>query len=437
MGTIPAVHNRSGQALMSSTLRDAMSEQGATQGSEKKAIPAGGPVEAVIAPSGTGEPRGASDASEPLVIRMPVDVRNLSLTAIGAFAGILVLQLAQSVLIPIVLAVLISYALAPMVGSLARHHVPRAIGAALAVCLLVGSLGVGVYTLSDETMSIVSNVPAAARRLRERVLEHRRARGGALQQMQQAANELEKTADVATKTEEDLKPGVPGRDVQRVQVVEPTFRASDYLWTGGVGLLGALGQFTMILFLVYFLLLTGDLYKRKLVKIAGPTLSKKRVTVQILDDINGQIESFIKVQFYTSVVVAVATAAALWWLGLQNYAVWGLLAGVFNSIPYLGPVVVTGGLGVVAFMQFNDLTRTAYVCGAAFAITSLEGFLLTPALMSRAAQMNAVAIFIGLLFWSWIWGVWGTILAVPLLMMVKSIADHVEDLQPIGELLGE
>jgi predicted PurR-regulated permease PerM len=98
---------------------------------------------------------------------------------------------------------------------------------------------------------------------------------------------------------------------------------------------------------------------------------------------------------------------------------------------------VTGGLGVVAFMQFDDLLRTMYICGTAFIITSLEGFLLTPALMSKAAKMNPVAIFIGLLFWSWIWGVWGTVLAVPMLMIFKTICDHVEDLEPIGELLGE
>jgi hypothetical protein len=99
-------------------------------------------------------------------------------------------------------------------------------------------------------------------------------------------------------------------------------------------------------------------------------------------------------------VVAVATALVLWWFGLEQYAIWGLLAGVFNSIPYLGPVIVTAGLGTVAFMQFDDLLMTTYICGAAFLITSLEGFLLTPALMGRAAQMNPVAIFVGLLFWS-------------------------------------
>jgi predicted PurR-regulated permease PerM len=373
----------------------------------------------------------------PLIIRMPVDIRSLALTVIAASLAILLLQYAQSVLIPIALGVLISYALTPIVGSLARLHVPRAIGAALALALLVGGVGVGIYTLSDEAMAIVADVPQTARRLRERVLTHRTQAPGMLTQVQQAAQAIEKTADVATSVTEDPRSGGSRDAVQRVQIVQPAFKASDYIWMGGVGLFGFLGQAVVILFLVYFLLLTGDLYKRKLVKIAGPTLSKKKVTVQILDDINDQIENFIKVQVVTSLVVAVATGAALWWLGLQNFAVWGLLAGLLNSIPYLGPVVVSGGLAIVAFMQFNDLARTAYVCGAALVITGLEGFLLTPALLSRAAQMNPVAIFVGLLFWTWIWGAWGTVLAVPMLMMFKSVCDHVEDLRPVGELLGE
>jgi predicted PurR-regulated permease PerM len=378
-------------------------------------------------------------APAPLVIRMPVDVRSLSLSVIATLATIIVLQHAQSVLIPVVLGVLLSYALSPMVTSLARHHVPRALGAALAVVLLVGSIGVGVYTLSDEASAIVASVPEAARRIRERVAAQRSQRGTAiLTQVQDAAKEIEKTADAATKSAEDARPARTGREgVQRVEVVEPTFRASDYVWMGGVGLFGFLGQFAVILFLVYFLLVTGDLYKRKLVKIAGPTLSKKKVTVQILDEINQQIESFIKVQLVTSLVVALATGAVLWGFGVENFAMWGLLAGLFNSIPYAGPLLVTGGLALVAFMQFNDGARTLYVSGAAFAITTLEGMLLTPMLMGRAAQMNPVAVFVGLLFWSWVWGIWGTVLAVPMLMMIKSVCDHIEDLQPIGELLGE
>jgi predicted PurR-regulated permease PerM len=277
----------------------------------------------------------------------------------------------------------------------------------------------------------VDSVPETAQRIRERVRAARRQTSGPFQRVQEAATQLEQTAKEAQGTSE------PARGVQKVEIVEPPFRASDYLWLGGVGLFGLLGQFSMILFLVFFLLVSDDLFKKKLVKIAGPTLTKKKITVQILDEINRQIESFLKVQIITSVVVGVATGAALWAFGVNNYVVWALFAGIFNSVPYLGPVIVTAGLGVVTFAQFDDIPKAGYVAATTLAITSLEGYLLTPALMGRAARMNPVAIFIGLLFWTWIWGVWGTVLAVPMLMMVKAVCDHVEDLQPIAELLGE
>jgi len=373
---------------------------------------------------------------DPVIVRMPVDVRSAALTVVAVLGAMLMAQYAQAVLVPIVIGILISYSLAPLVTGLERLRVPRAIGAGVAVLLLVGTVGTGVYTLSDQAMQIVSDVPEAAARVRERMRLHRRSAEGPFQKVQRAASEIDRAAqEAATPATAAAPPKPPG--VTPVQIVEPPFKVSDYLWSGGVGLVAFLGQFVLVGFLVYFFLVTGDLYKRKLVKIAGPTLTHKKITVQILDEINRQIESFMRVQVFTSFLVAVATALVLWWFGVEQYIVWGLLAGLFNSIPYLGPVLVTGGLGIVAFLQFNDLLKTAYVCGAAFAITSLEGFLLTPHLMSRAARMNPVAIFVGLLFWSWLWGVWGTVLAVPMLMMLKAICDHVEDLQPVGEMLGE
>jgi predicted PurR-regulated permease PerM len=370
-----------------------------------------------------------------------LDVRNVALNVLAVIAVVLVLQYAQSVLVPIVVGILVSYGLAPFVGALQRVRVPRSIGAAVAVTTMVGAIGIGIYTLTDQAMAIVSDVPQAAHRIRERVRDHRLSPGGAMQKVQEAAKEIDRAAQEASaptnaerRASEQLQAAT---GVQKVEIVDPPFRASDYLWSGGLNLAGFAAQFVLVLFLVYFFLVTGDLYKRKVVKIAGRTLSEKKITVQILDEINVQIESFMRVQVFTSVLVAVATGLALWWFGVDHPIVWGILAGVFNSIPYLGPLLVTAGLGVVSFMQFNDLLQTSYVCAVAFAITSLEGFLLTPMLMSRAAQMNPVAIFVGLLFWSWIWGLWGTVLAVPMLMMLKAVCDHVEDLQPIGELLGE
>ena len=360
-----------------------------------------------------------------------VDAIRVALVVIAALSTILMLQFAQPVLIPVVVAILVSYVLGPAVASMERHGIPRVIGSFLVIALLCGGLGLSVYTLTDEALAIVDNVPAAARRLASRLDAKRGDPPGALEKVQEAAQEVERAAEQAT----DPRP-VP-KGVTRVQVVQPAFAARDYLWAGGMGLLGLLGQFAMVLFLVYFLLVTGDLFKRKLVKIAGPTLTKKKVTVQVMDEINRQISGFLRVQVITSALVALATGLVLWWFGVQQFVLWGLLAGIFNSIPYLGPLVVTGALGVVTFMQFDDLVKTFYVCALTLAITSLEGWLLTPALMSRASQMNPVAIFVGLLFWTWVWGVMGTILAVPMLMALKAVCDRIEDLQPVGELLGE
>jgi predicted PurR-regulated permease PerM len=367
----------------------------------------------------------------PPAVEITADLQTVTLATIAFVGVILLLHYAQTLLIPIVIGILVSYVLGPAVTSMAKRRIPRFIGAGIVITLLCGGVGAGVYTLSDDALAIVESAPDAARRLADRVKWHRRHQEGALQKVERAATEIEQAAQAAAQPVQ----GVSG--VTKVQIVEPPFSAREYLWSGGAGLVWLLGQATMVIFLVYFLLVTGDLYKRKLVKIAGPTLTRRKITVQIMDEINVQISSFLRVTVLTSALVAVVTGAALWWFGVHNYVLWGLLSGIFNSIPYLGPFVVTGGLAIVAFLQFDNLLLTAYICGIALAITSLEGFLLTPALMSRAARMNPVAIFVGLLFWSWVWGVWGTILAVPLLMAIKSVCDRVEDLRPIGELLGE
>jgi predicted PurR-regulated permease PerM len=379
-------------------------------------------------PSTTVLPTETDETATPT----PVDIRNVALTTLAVLAGIAILRWAEPVIIPIVLGILLSYVLSPAVRSMAKRGVPRALGAFIVIALLCGAGGLAVYTLSDDAVNIIQDLPQAAERIRARLKERGRPRDpGLLEKVQDAASQIDQTAAKAT----EAPPASTG--VTRVQIVPAPFSASEYLWASGRGVIRFLGQLAMVLFLVYFLLVTDDLYKRKVVKIAGPTLTKKKISVQIMDEINQQITNFLRVQVLTSVVVAVATSVTLWWFGLNNYVVWGLMAGIFNSIPYLGPIIVSGGLATVAFLQFGDFLTTAYISGSALVITSLEGWLLTPMLMSRAAQMNPVAIFVGLLFWSWVWGVWGTILAVPMLTTLKAVCDRIEDFQPIGELLGE
>jgi predicted PurR-regulated permease PerM len=225
--------------------------------------------------------------------------------------------------------------------------------------------------------------------------------------------------------------------VVRVQVEQPTLNATDFVRWGSAQVASMVSQALMVMLLAFFLLLADDLLKRKLVKNFGTSLSRKKITLQILDQIGTQIGRFLMVQLLTSTVVAIVTGLALWWLGLQQAMFWGIAAGVLNSIPYMGPLIVTGSLGMVGFMQFGTLSMAMAVAGTALLITTLEGWFLTPSLMGKAAQMNQVAVFVSLILWSWLWGTWGVFLAVPMMMVIKAICDHIEDLKPWGDLMGE
>lgn len=342
---------------------------------------------------------------------------------------VLFLRLGAEAVVPFVLSVLLFYALDPAVDALQRWRVPRAIGAALMLGVVLTGVAAVTFTLRDDVAKVIAELPDGARRLGAAL--HTKGEPSTLDALRKATRAIDKTAAEAAGA------STAPTGVVRVQVEEPVFRTSDFLWSGSMGLVGLASQLAMVCFLAYFLLVAGDLFKRKLVKHASSTLAGKKITVNVLEAIGSQIERFMLVQIFTSCLVGVATGLALWWLGLQNAAVWGLAAGIFNSIPYFGPFFVTSGLAVVAFLQFGTFGMTALIAGVALLITSLEGWALTPALLGRAAQMNRVAVFAGLLFWSWMWGIWGTLLAVPMMMVVKVICDHVEDFQPVADFLSE
>jgi predicted PurR-regulated permease PerM len=200
--------------------------------------------------------------------------------------------------------------------------------------------------------------------------------------------------------------------------------------------MGIIGQALTVLFLTIFLLYEDDSFKRKLVA-QMESRNNKRITVRILNDIATQIGRFIWVQALTSTLVAIATWLALWWIGIAEPMVWGVLAGVLNVVPYFGPLIVTAGLAIVGFLQFGTLEMAAFVAGVALVITTFEGMFLTPHLLSRAASLNHVAIFLAIAFWSWAWGVPGMLLAVPMLMVFKAVCDNVEGLQGIGTFVGQ
>ncbi|MEO6697304.1 MAG: AI-2E family transporter, partial [Gammaproteobacteria bacterium] len=297
---------------------------------------------------------------------------------------------------------------------------------------IVGGVSSLAYSLSDDAAATIETLPEAAQKFRQTLRKERGTSESAMEKVQKATTEMEKAVSDTPTASPTLPAGVT-----RVQIEKPRFNIQDYLWAGTMGAVGFAGQAVIVLFLAYFLMVSGDSFRRKLVRISGPTFSKKKITIQVLDEITGQIQRYLLVQLFTSFLVGLATWIAFLWIGVEHAAIWGIAAAVLNTIPYLGAVIYTIGTALVAFLQFGTIGMALFVSGIALIITSLEGFLLTPWLTSRASQMNAVVIFAGVLFWGWLWGVWGLLLGIPILMAIKAVCDHVEDLKPVGELLGK
>ena len=383
----------------------------------------------VAKPAAAPLPADPEDPSHAL-LHVPVNVRSMSLGVLAVLASLAILHWAAAFFIPVMVGFLFSYALSPIVDWAERWRIPRAVGAAVLILGILGGTGASLYSFSDDANELIGSVPQAARKLRDSLKSHNGRDDTTLGSVQKAAAQLEQAAKEASPATP------PTRGVQRVVIEKPAFDLRDYLWSGTLGLASFIGQVTVVTFLTYFLLLSGDTFRRKLVKIIGRTLSEKKITVQALDEIHGQIQRYMLVQLFASVLVGVTTALAFWALGLKHAAVWGFAAAILNLVPYIGSVMVTGAAGLVAFVQFGSINMALAVAGVSLLINTIEGNLLVPWLTSRAGRMNPVAVFIGVLGWGWLWGVWGLLLGIPILMGVKAVCDRVDDLKPIGELLG-
>jgi predicted PurR-regulated permease PerM len=350
----------------------------------------------------------------------------VTLLAIGV-----ILRYAKDVFVPIVLALLLAYALDPLVSMLARIRIHRYIGAAIVLLLFIGGSLAIIYAMRGQINNVLDSLPPAAQKIRETLQEHRgpAAKNGALGKVSQAANELEKAAREVSGT--SAPAAVP------VQPQEPLFSARQYVWIGSQAFLLFLSEMMVLIFLTYFILSAGDLYKRKLVRIVGSNLSEKRTTVEILNEIDTQIKRYVIVQFGVCASEGVAVGIALWLEGLEGPAVWGLIFGVLSSIPYFGPIIATAGISIAAFVQFGQLEKVGTISLIIIVIAMLDGYVVKPFAFGRAANINQIAMFVGLLFWTWIWGVAGMLLAVPIVVVMKTISDHIPELQPVSELLSE
>jgi predicted PurR-regulated permease PerM len=381
------------------------------------------------------EPTGAP---APTVSHTSARVRNNATLVLAVIALVVFLQWAQAVLIPITFSVFLSYALTPIVNWLKRKaKLPKAVGAAATLAIILGAVGWGLNSLQPEALDVLDIVPRAAQKFSIAIRGNPREPAGAVEKMKKAASEIEKAANTATTTTTTTTTTTSTTGPSpRPTPDTSTFRVHDYVLMGTASLIAGMGQLVVVIALVYFLLVAGDSFRRTLIRISGDSLTKKKITVQILDEIDHQVQRYLLVQLVSSVLLGILAWVAFAWIGLDNAVFWACVGGVLHLIPYIGPTAFVVITALVAYVQFETLEPVAMIVGITLALVGVIGLLLVPWLTQRMGRINAVIVFVALLFWGWLWGVWGLLLGVPIVMAIKAVCERVEDLRPISEFLG-
>ncbi|VVE44897.1 AI-2E family transporter [Pandoraea cepalis] len=364
--------------------------------------------------------------------RMPVDARGLALGILATLAVLFALEWAQRFVVPVLLGVFLAYTLNPLVVGLGKLRVGRYAGAVIVMLAVVGIFVSGSYPLRDQIDRVVEQLPAVTRTFSTLLDNLHSGTFGNLQKMKAAAGAIENAANRAS----DLS-SPPRQSVTHVVLDQPAFKLSTFLWVGSMGALGFIAQALTVILLAFFLLVSGDTFKRKLVRLAGPSLSSKKITVRILDDINNSIQQYMLMLLVTNMLVGGLSWVAFRAMGLDNAGAWALATGLLHVVPYLGPGVSAAATGMAAYMQLQSFSMALLVSGTSLAIATLVGTFVSTWITGKIAKMNPVAIFVSLLFWGWLWGIAGMLLSIPIIVIVKVISQHVEHFQPVAELLGD
>jgi predicted PurR-regulated permease PerM len=352
----------------------------------------------------------------------------LAQTILATVAFLYALQWGRDFLVPLLLGILLAYTLNPVVAGLERVHIGRALGTALVTCAILVGMAVTAERVHVEFSNIIEELPEAGRKLSRLVASTTGGKDSTLKRIQDVATQIEQAT--AGKPAPARKPVAVVTEGGHIKVI-------DWVWAGSRGLLSFLSQAAMVVFLVFFLLLSGDTFKRKLVKLAGPSLTRKKITLQILDEINVSIQGYMFMLLVTNVLLALLMWLALHFIGLENAGAWAIVAGLLHLMPYFGPLLIVCALGLAAYLQSESLQMVLLVALAAIAIATLVGTVIATWMTGRIARMNAAAVFVSLLFWGWLWGVWGLLLGVPVVVIVKVVAEKVEGMEVVAELLGE
>jgi predicted PurR-regulated permease PerM len=346
------------------------------------------------------------------LLQKPFDVRSIALTGLFVLAVFYTIYFMRSVLLPIVLALLLSYLLRPIVRGLAQLKIPLPMGAAFLLIGLLGLVGYGISALATPTAEWLQKAPAGFTELQRKLLPVKKS----VAQVAQATGEIEKltSSNAENKTVE----------VKHHPITEILFMRTPEFIASAV----------LLLILLYFLLTYDQVFIAKLVKLL-PTLSDKKMAVGIAYGIESQISRYLFTITAINACLGFAVGTAVGLLGLPNPVMWGVMVALFNFVPYLGALTGIICMSIGAVLSFDSLGYAFVFPAVYLAFGTLEGSFITPWVMGRSLTLNPLIILLSLTFWGWMWGIVGIILAVPILAAFKIFCAHIKPMEPLAEFL--
>jgi predicted PurR-regulated permease PerM len=359
----------------------------------------------------------------------PLTAIEMAQVVIAVGAGLLLLHWSKSFFAPLLFGILVSYALRLPVNALEQKRVPRALGAAIMLCMVTAATVSVAYSLRGDTLELVEQLPDAASRIRSRVQGNPSTGPSPLAKIGRAATELEKAAtEAAGGTAASPRPANPGDS--------PGF-VKQFLLVQTSSALSALLEVASGLLIAYFLLTAGSAFRRKLTRLAGPSLARRRATIEMLNEIDAHVQRYMLAMIATNVLIGLVTWGFLAAVGVERALLLGTLAGLFHIIPYVGSAVAATAAAIVGLLQFSDLRQVALIAGGVVCISAMIGFGVNTWLQAYVLRMNSAVVMVGVIFFGWFWGAWGLFLAVPLLAVLKTVADRIPQWQLIAEFLAE
>jgi predicted PurR-regulated permease PerM len=339
----------------------------------------------------------------------------LPLTMLGLFllGFIAFLYFAKPFVMPILLAIILSFLLKPVVNGLHRIKIPRWIGALIVIVALISLTWVIFSHLTQPARDWMAKAP-------------------------------ENLGKVRTKIEHYVRPAQQlGRQVQEITTTRPEQPTQTKVEVSNTNIAGTvvgyardvITAFIEVLVLLYFLLGTGDLFAQKLVKVL-PSLTDKKRAITIFHELQSNISVYLFTITIINISLGALVALGTMFLGMPNPLLWGTLAALLNFIPYFGPLTGVAILAVAGLVAFDSVARGLMPPILYLSLHAIESNLVTPTVLGRRLTLNPVVIFASIIFWMWLWGIPGALIAVPLLMMIKIACDHFKPLAPIGEFLG-